>query len=191
LPATARGSSTTPERAREQGADLLLTPELALCGYPPEDLLLRDDFLARLRDATRHPRRRACRASPSSSATPRNEGAAYNAATLICDGARVATYYKQRLPSYEVFDEERYFDSGEAPCVLTLKGVRCGVNICADVWEAGAADLAREAGAELLLVLNASPYHIDKRERPRRGTARAHRCHRSAGDLRQPRRRAG
>lgn len=153
------------ERARAQGADLLLTPELSLCGYPPEDLLLRDDFCAACEHelallASRvagiavlvgHPEKRAAHC--------------YNAATLITNGTRVATYYKQRLPSYEVFDEERYFDSGEGPCVLTLKGVRCGVNICADVWEAGAADLARTAGAEVLLVLNASPYHIGKRER--------------------------
>ena len=153
------------ERARDQGADLLLTPELALCGYPPEDLLLREDFCAACEaelDALTarvkgiavlvgHPERRGYRC--------------YNAATLIGDGVRLATYYKQRLPSYEVFDEERYFDSGEKACVLSLKGVRCGVNICADVWEAGAADLARAAGAEILLVLNASPYHIGKRER--------------------------
>jgi predicted amidohydrolase len=89
-----------------------------------------------------------------------------------------------------VFDEERYFDSGEAPCVLTLKGVRCGVNICADVWEAGAADLAREAGAEMLLVLNASLSHRQTRA-AYRGPAPAHRQHRPAGDLRQPRRRPG
>ncbi len=152
------------ERARQQGAHLLLTPELALCGYPPEDLLLREDFSAAcerellvlaasvhgIAVLVGHPERRGKRC--------------YNAATLLSDGSRVATYYKQRLPSYEVFDEERYFDSGEGPCVMTLQGVRCGVNICADVWEAGAADLAREAGAELLLVLNASPYHIGKRE---------------------------
>ncbi|MEF8699469.1 MAG: NAD+ synthase [Candidatus Accumulibacter sp. UW26] len=153
------------QRAREQGADLLLTPELALCGYPPEDLLLRDDFLAACDDELI-----ALAQSVQGIAVlvghPEKRGSAcYNAATLLCDGARITTYYKQRLPSYEVFDEERYFDSGEAPCVLTLKGVRCGVNICADVWEAGAADLAREAGAELLLVLNASPYHLGKRER--------------------------
>ncbi|MCM8579351.1 NAD+ synthase [Accumulibacter sp.] len=153
------------ERARRQGADLLLTPELALCGYPPEDLLLRDDFCAAcdrelatlaaslpgIAVLVGHPEKRGLRC--------------YNAATLINDGRRVATYYKQRLPSYEVFDEERYFDSGDDPCILTIKGVRFGVNICADVWEAGAADLARQAGAEVLLVLNASPYHIGKRER--------------------------
>ncbi len=153
------------ESARQQGADLVLTPELALSGYPPEDLLLRPDFCAACEQeldalASRlqgipvlvgHPERRGDRC--------------FNAATLISDGARLATYYKQRLPSYEVFDEERYFDSGDGPCVITLKGVRCGVNICADVWEAGAADRARDAGAEVLLVLNASPYHIGKQQR--------------------------
>ncbi len=153
------------ERARQQGADLLLTPELALCGYPPEDLLLRDDFCAacerelaglagRLQGIAvlvGHPEKRA--------------GGCFNAATLLSDGVRAGTYHKHRLPSYEVFDEERYFESGSGPCVLTINGVRCGINICADVWEAGAADRARAAGAEILLVLNASPYHIGKRER--------------------------
>jgi NAD+ synthase/NAD+ synthase (glutamine-hydrolysing) len=152
------------ERARAQGADLLLTPELAICGYPPEDLLLRPDFYA------------ACEHELDLLAVrlrgiavlvghPQEKGAyRYNAATLLDSGQRVATYYKHRLPNYEVFDEERYFTSGDSPCVFTLKGVRCGVNICADVWEADAADQALAAGAELLLVLNASPYHIGKQQ---------------------------
>jgi NAD+ synthase/NAD+ synthase (glutamine-hydrolysing) len=153
------------ERAQQQGADLLLTPELALCGYPPEDLLLRADFCAACdreldRLASRLPAIDVLVGHPE-----RRDGHCYNAATLLRGGARIATYYKQRLPSYEVFDEERYFESGERACVLTLKGVNCGINICADVWEAGAADRAHAAGAELLLVLNASPYHIGKRER--------------------------
>jgi NAD+ synthetase len=152
------------ERARAQGADLLLTPELALCGYPPEDLLLRADFYV------------ACERELDALAAKlhgiavlvghpqEKHGRCYNAATLIENGQRVVTYFKQRLPNYEVFDEERYFDSGAVPCVVTLKGVRCGVNICADVWEAGAADQALAAGAEVLLVLNASPYHLGKQK---------------------------
>ena len=153
------------QRAKALGADVLLTPELALCGYPPEDLLLREDFytaceveldalLLALPDIAvlvGHPMVR--------------QGKSYNAATLLSRGVRVATYCKQRLPNYEVFDEERYFASGDAPCVVTINGVRCGINICADVWEEGAADQARESGAELLLVLNASPYHIGKQAR--------------------------
>ncbi|HPU81552.1 nitrilase-related carbon-nitrogen hydrolase, partial [Accumulibacter sp.] len=153
------------ERARQQGADLLLTPELALCGYPPEDLLLRADFCEtceRELDALA----KSLQGIAVLVGHPEKRGPhCYNAATLLNDGQRLATYYKQRLPSYEVFDEERYFDSGDGPCVLTLKGIRCGVNICADVWEPGAADLAHAAGAAILLVLNASPYHMGKRER--------------------------
>jgi len=149
-------------RAEALGADVLMTPELALCGYPPEDLLLREDFYT------------ACERELDALAASlpeiavlvghplMNEAGCFNAATLIKDGRRVATYCKQRLPNYEVFDEERYFESGVSSCIVTLKGVRCGINICADVWEAGAADSARAAGAELLLVLNASPYHIGK-----------------------------
>jgi NAD+ synthase/NAD+ synthase (glutamine-hydrolysing) len=159
------------KRALAQGADLLLTPELALCGYPPEDLLLRPDFYAacereldilaaQLREISGEKSIAVLVGHPQE-----NAGRRYNAATLIDSGQRVAIYYKHRLPNYEVFDEERYFSSGETPCVMTIKGVRCGINICADVWEAGAADLAQQAGAELLLVLNASPYHIGKQER--------------------------
>ena len=151
--------------AHAAGADLLLTPELALCGYPPEDLLLRPDFYrscARALDAL------AAQVSGIDVLVghPEADGnRRYNAATLLRDGRRVVTYRKHRLPNYEVFDEERYFDAGDAACVFDLKGVRCGINICADVWEAGAPEQARAAGAELLLVLNASPYHLDKQER--------------------------
>ena len=150
------------QRAKTLGADVLLTPELVLCGYPPEDLLLREDFYAaceRELDALA----RSVQGIAVLVGHPLTRGGScYNAATLIDNGRRVATYCKQRLPNYEVFDEERYFESGDKPCVVELKGVRCGINICADVWEAGAADQARESGAEILLVLNASPYHIGK-----------------------------
>ncbi|MCK6405147.1 MAG: NAD+ synthase [Rhodocyclaceae bacterium] len=151
-------------RARAAGADLLLTPELALCGYPPEDLLLRPDFYRACdRELDALARRVEGIAIIVGHPEERN-GRRYNAATLLQDGCRVATYYKQLLPNYEVFDEERYFDAGETACVVAINGVRCGINICADIWEAGSAEAAHAAGAELLLVLNASPYHLDKHE---------------------------
>ena len=153
-------------RAKALGADVMVTPELALCGYPPEDLLLREDFYA------------ACAAEMKSltdklPAMPvivghplEEDGKRFNAATVIADGELQAIYRKHRLPNARVFDEKRYFEGGDAPCVVTIKGVRCGINICADIWEEGAAELSRQAGAELLLVLNASPCHLDKtRER--------------------------
>ena len=147
--------------AHAAGADLLLTPELALCGYPPEDLLLRPDFYRACdRELTALARQLPLPAivgSPESHA-----GARYNAACLLRDGRVEASYRKYRLPTYEVFDEARYFRPGTTAGVFEIEGVRCGVNICADVWEPAAAAAARDAGAELLLVLNASPFHMNK-----------------------------
>ena len=148
--------------ARAAGADLLLTPELALCGYPPEDLLLRPDFY------------RACAAAVESLKPDTQDITLvlgyveevgenrYNAAAVIRDGELIANYHKRLLPNYEVFDEERYFERGETPCVFDHHGVRVGINICADLWEPGPAEAARAAGAEMLLALNASPFHMNK-----------------------------
>ena len=149
------------KRAQQQGADLLVTPELALCGYPPEDLLLRPDFY---RSCERELLRLATSASiPLVVGHPEQaDNGRYNSASLLRNGRVEKTYRKQRLPNYEVFDEERYFDSDGTPCVVDIKGVRCGINICADVWESGTAEAARDAGADVLLVLNASPFHMNK-----------------------------
>ncbi len=151
-------------RAKAAGADVVLTPELALCGYPAEDLLLRPAFIDTCADelaalATQVQGITALVGYPALYG-----GERYNAAAVIRDGRITHTYFKHRLPNYEVFDEERYFEPGTEACVFELKGVKIGVNICADVWEAGAADGAREAGAELLLVLNASPFHMNKQQ---------------------------
>ncbi|GAB4173137.1 MAG: NAD+ synthase [Rhodocyclaceae bacterium] len=152
-------------KARAAGAHLVVTPELALAGYPPEDLLLRPDFYrACEREMARIARSLAGIALIAGH--PLAEGKRrYNAASLIVPGEPVLSYRKHRLPNYEVFDEERYFESGAKPCVATVAGVRIGINICADVWEEGAADAARRAGAELLVALNASPYHVNKQAR--------------------------
>ena len=152
-------------RAKAAGADVVLTPELALCGYPPEDLLLRPAFLQACADEL------AALAAQVQGITvlvgypAEQDGLRFNAAAVIRDGRIVDSYFKHRLPNYEVFDEERYFEPGSGACVFELKGVRIGVNICADVWESGAAEVARDAGAELLLVLNASPFHMHKQQR--------------------------
>jgi NAD+ synthetase len=147
--------------AQVQGADLLLTPELALCGYPPEDLLLRPDFYracAQVLDAlaTRLP-------LPAVVGHPLfADNKRYNAASLLRAGKVELTYRKQRLPNAQVFDEERYFTAGDAPCVFECGGVRLGIAICEDIWLPGAAEANRAAGAEALLALNASPYHLNK-----------------------------
>ena len=149
-------------RARAAGARLMVTPELALAGYPPEDLLLRPDFYRACARAIDRLAQRTAGLDVVVGHPEEYRGDYYNAASLLRDGRVAATYRKQRLPNYEVFDEQRYFAAGHEPCVVEVNGVRCGINICADVWEPGAADAARQAGAELLLALNASPYHINK-----------------------------
>ncbi|MDH5535968.1 MAG: NAD+ synthase, partial [Betaproteobacteria bacterium] len=149
-------------RARGGGASLLLTTELGLCGYPPEDLLLREDFYRSCAQTLGALVRRLDGITVVVGHPHEVGGKHYNAASVIREGEIVATYLKHNLPNYTVFDEERYFDAGTEPCVFEHEGLRFGINICADVWEEGAADLAREAGAQALLVLNASPYHMNK-----------------------------
>ncbi len=153
------------QAALGEGADLLITPELALCGYPPEDLLLWGDFRFA---CTRELLRLAglCRGIDVLVGTPHwEEGVRYNAAVLLRDGRVEAIYRKVRLPNHEVFDELRYFVSGEQTCVIQIRGVAVGINICADIWEPEVVEAASRAGAEVLLVLNASPYHIGKQAR--------------------------
>ncbi|MBM3392638.1 MAG: NAD+ synthase [Betaproteobacteria bacterium] len=149
-------------RARAAGARLMVTPELALAGYPPEDLLLRPDFYRACARTLEDLARRIEGIAVVVGHPEEHCGDYYNAASLLQGGKIAATYRKHRLPNYEVFDEQRYFAAGREPCVVEVNGVRCGINICADVWEPGAADAARSAGAELLLALNASPYHMNK-----------------------------
>lgn len=155
--------SAAAAEAKRRGAHVLLTPELALCGYPPEDLLLRADFYRSCARQLAQLAEEAAQGIALLVGHPLEDGGLrYNAASLLQDGKVQATYRKVRLPNYEVFDELRYFAWGDEACVVSIQGVPVGINICADVWEQGAAEQARAAGAELLLVLNASPYHMDK-----------------------------
>jgi NAD+ synthase (glutamine-hydrolysing) len=149
-------------RAKQQGATLMLTPELGLCGYPAEDLLLRDGFY-RACDTALLELARQVHGITVIVGHPHAVGEdRYNAASVLRNGEVIATYFKHSLPNHSVFDEERYFQHGTQPCVFEMEGIKFGVNICADVWEVQAAQQARQAGAQVLLVLNASPYHLDK-----------------------------
>ena len=152
------------ERARQQGATLLFTPELSLCGYPPEDLLLRPGFYhacaESLHDLAQH-----VRGISVVVGHPHEVGdQRYNAASVLRDGKIIATYQKHELPNYSVFDEERYFNRSEEACVFEVEGIKFALSICADIWQGKAARRAHEAGAQVLLVLNASPYHLDKQQ---------------------------
>ena len=148
--------------ARETGADLLLFPEMALSGYPPEDLLLRPGFMESCLEAVE-----AFTTGVSGIDVvfghPWSEcGKRYNAVSWIRDGQTIGRYFKKHLPNYLVFDEHRYFTEGGDPLVVDIKGIRTGVIICEDAWEPGPATRAKEAGAELLLIPNASPYRDNK-----------------------------
>ena len=150
------------DEARSQGARLVVTPELALSGYPPEDLLLRDDFCdqcaAELTKLTSW-----CLDVAVIVGHPHREGRTrYNAASVLHGGRLQAIYFKQKLPNYNVFDEKRYFETGNRPCVFELDGRRIAVTICEDLWFPEPAAQAKAAGAELLLSINASPYHRNK-----------------------------
>ena len=152
------------EQARQQGAQLLLTPELGLCGYPPEDLLLREGFYHACAQTLNELAGKVSGITVVVGHPHEQDGKRYNAASLLRNGAIVATYFKYELPNYSVFDEERYFDHGNKPCMFEMDGIRFALNICADVWEPDAARHACDAGAQVLLVLNASPYAIEKQD---------------------------
>lgn len=151
-------------RAHQAGASLMITPELALCGYPPEDLLFRDDFYAACEKTLQHIANNLPAISLLIGHPHKKNNQLYNAASVIENGKITATYHKQCLPNYSVFDEERYFEAGEDALVFAHNGTQFGVIICADGWEPSPALKAMQAGAEFLLALNASPYHIDKLE---------------------------
>jgi NAD+ synthase (glutamine-hydrolysing) len=153
------------QQAEKAGASLIVTPELSLTGYPPEDLVLRPAFLAacdkalqdlteRLKTLTEitvvvgHPRAR--------------EQHVFNAATVLRYGKVIGTYGKLELPNYAVFDEQRYFSPDGAPCLFEINGVRIAVNICEDVWATRAPAMAKASGAQILLSMNASPFHLEK-----------------------------
>jgi NAD+ synthase (glutamine-hydrolysing) len=160
------------QEAHAAGAGLLLTPEMSICGYPAEDLVLRNDFTAACRAALE---RLAADAPPGLALIvgypERSDDGLFNAAALLRGGRVEAVYRKHHLPNHSVFDEQRVFDSGSAPCVFACDGLNFGLAICGDIWEPGPATWAMEAGAQWLLVPNASPYHL-KKERERTSVAR-------------------
>ena len=157
--------SDAAEVAHRAGAKLLITPELALTGYPPEDLLLRPAFIEAAADALDQ-LRSALAAYPGLAVVVghplKTPLGLHNAASVLQDGQCIASYAKHELPNNEVFDEVRYFTPGNAPCVFDIEGCAIGVIICEDAWHAGPASQAKAAGAQVLISLNASPYHLHK-----------------------------
>lgn len=171
MPGNAQKIIAAAREAYAQGARLLLTPELAICGYAAEDLFLRPAFIAACDDAVKtvaretaglkglaivlgHPQALAPGAQAFS--------VCFNAASVVRDGKIEQTYAKRELPNYQVFDERRYFVPGSKPCVFEVEGVKVGVLVCEDAWFATPARDTGAAGAQLLAVINASPFHLGK-----------------------------
>ena len=163
--------------AYAEGARLLLTPELSICGYAAEDLFLRPAFIAACDDAVKAVAQQLAGLKGLSVVVGHPQGGdsrtrstavqqRHNAASVLREGQVVATYAKRELPNYQVFDERRYFTPGTGVCVFTAgegaDAVKVGLLICEDAWFEEPARLAKEAGAELLAVINASPFHVGK-----------------------------
>lgn len=148
--------------ARDAGADLIAFPELALLGYPPDDLLLRSGLPAAVARGLERLAGAAQGIAIVLGHPQFADGACYNAASVLADGCLQASYRKQRLPNYGVFDEKRHFRAGSGPCVVAIKGRRIALSICEDAWGPQPAAQAKAAGAELLLNINASPFALGK-----------------------------
>jgi NAD+ synthase (glutamine-hydrolysing) len=159
--------------AYEQGARLVVTPELSICGYPAEDLLLRPAFIAACDDAVKTVARELAGLPGLHVVVGHPHGTAirgksvqvqqrYNAASVLSEGRILETYAKRELPNYQVFDEYRYFTRGQGTAVFQVEGISVGLLICEDAWFPEPAQLARASGAQLLVVPNASPFHAGK-----------------------------
>lgn len=152
-------------RASTDGSDILVTPELSIAGYPPEDLLLRPGFYRQCEQELFKLAERLA-VFPGLHVLvghPAVSGHDYfNAVSVLANGAIKCTYFKHNLPNNMVFDEVRYFSAGNSACVFEVKGTRVGINICEDTWFPDAPAMAKAAGAEILLVPNGSPYHMGK-----------------------------
>lgn len=148
--------------AKRLQADVVVFPELCVTGYPPEDLLFRGDFIAQAEIAVREIAA-ACQDIHALIGFPSLEqGRLYNCAAVLANGGVMARYHKCALPNYGVFDEQRYFSPGTQTALFTVRGCKLAVTICEDIWRNGIIEKNRQAGADIILTLNASPFHAGK-----------------------------
>ena len=161
------------QRARDaEGADIVIFPELSICGYPPEDLLFHAGLRLDVEAAVAEIRDQVFGIAILLGFPEYDDDHIYNACTVLQDGKILAHYRKRLLPNYAVFDEERYFTAGKDSAVFSLNGIRIGLSICEDVWSPGPIGASRAAGAECVLVINGSPFEVRTQE-AREGVVRS------------------
>jgi NAD+ synthase (glutamine-hydrolysing) len=146
----------------QQSADIVVFPELTITGYPPEDLLLRTDFINQTEKAVKKIVAEVSGIDVVLGCPEQVQDKLFNSALVLREGKIIARYRKNKLPNYGVFDEHRYFDSGQEICIFTKNGSRLGLTICEDIWETDVVEQYRDAGVDILLTLNASPFHSGK-----------------------------
>src|SRR4051812_34163576 len=173
MPGNAQKIIDAARQAYDKGARLVLTPELSICGYAAEDLFLRPAFIAACDDALKTVARELAGLKGMHVVVGHPMGGdvrsksvqvqrRFNAASVVSEGRVIETYAKRELPNYQVFDERRYFVPGHGTGVFQVEGMSIGLLICEDAWFDEPAMLAKESGAELLVVINASPFHAGK-----------------------------
>jgi NAD+ synthase (glutamine-hydrolysing) len=149
-------------RARDElRADLVVFPELSICGYPPEDLLFHTGLKRGVEQALTEIRDAVAGIAMLIGFPEYDDGQIYNSCAVFADGKVLSHYRKQLLPNYSVFDEKRYFTAGNRAAVFKLNGIRIGLNICEDIWQPGPVAASRSAGAECVIAINGSPYELD------------------------------
>lgn len=147
-----------------RSSDVLIFPELALTGYPPEDLLLRPSMQLRIERALSQIVKQVDSQWLVLGYPVERDGKRYNAAAVIHQGKIQIEYHKTELPNYRVFDEKRYFEPGSTPAVIDIKGIKVGLNICEDLWYSKSVGQTVQAGAQIIININASPYHYKKHQ---------------------------
>jgi NAD+ synthase (glutamine-hydrolysing) len=159
---TSRIVSAGNEARDRYHADIVMLPELAVSGYPPEDLLFHSGMRLQVARSLERLKQEVRGITLIAGYPEYVDGTIFNSAIVIRDGAVLANHRKSCLPNYRVFDEKRYFTPGADPTVIDLHGVKAGILVCEDAWDPVPARQARTAGAQVLLVINASPYEVDK-----------------------------
>ena len=156
---------TSKKAKRQYNADLIVFPELSISGYPPEDLLLHSGFKKRIIEASNKIQQEINGIDALVGYPEYQNGKIFNSCSVFSEKKEIVRYRKEALPNYSVFDEKRYFESDDNPVIFSVKGKKIGINICEDIWQEQAAIRSKDAGAELIIVINGSPYEKNGQEK--------------------------